>query len=155
MTGHVAWIGTESGRTVTLTRRNLLQRTLWLVPGAMLTLLAACGESSPNGSRESDLSTCSSGGDCDTSGVVDIALSGSHSHDVPLTQEDLDQAQDVTLTLGETQGHTHTLELSSDALADIDDGLLLRLESSEEAGHSHCVSFNCGTSGGGGGGYGY
>jgi hypothetical protein len=74
---------------------------------------------------------------------------------VPLTQDDLDQGKAVTLTLTGQPTHTHTLKLSSAKLSDIDDGSLLMVESSTDAGHSHCISFNCGMSSGGGGGYGY
>jgi hypothetical protein len=89
--------------------------------------------------------------------VVNISVSGSHSHTVPFTQDELDQGDAVTLTLTGQTSHTHTLNLSSAKLSDIDDGLSLLAESSTDNGHSHCVSFNCGKSsgGGGGGGYGY
>lgn len=142
-------------------RRAFLKNAMVWVPTGVVALgalLAACGDSSSGSSAdESSLSTCSADGTCDTGGDISDAIASNHSnaHTVELTQAEVDADAKITLALtsGGTDNHTHTVTLTAAMLTDIADGFQLHVDSSTTSGHSHCVTFNCSTGSGGGGGY--
>ena len=137
-------------------RRFLKNALIWLPAGtaALGALLAACSDSSDS-ADESALSDCSLDGTCDTSSAIHDAIANNHGHSVSLSQAEVDAGKAVspTLTMGGADDHIHTVTLTAAMIADIKAGMQLHVDSSNEPGHSHCVTFNCSTGGGGGGGY--
>ena len=146
----------RANRSNSIGRRTFLLGSLGLPPIiAALFAAVSCSDDSSGGGAESALSNCTDTGTCEAGGDFNVAISGNHGHTVPLTAAEAAAGMEQTIatTMALTNGHTHTVMLTAAMLADLADGLKLRVTSSSTEGHSHCITFNCSTGSGGGGGY--
>lgn len=126
----------------TLDRRTFtLESALAILSGVVITISNnACG----GGSTNPTPTPTPTPGPTPTPAAGDKpgAISSNHGHTVTITGAQLTAGGAVSLQLTTGSGHTHSLALSSGEVTSIAANQRVSHESSDDAGHTHTVTFN-------------
>jgi hypothetical protein len=95
-------------------------------------LTAACG-----GDDDDDDELDSDGASCKA------AIGTNHGHSMSLSAADVMAGVDKTYDIKGSSAHTHTVEITAAAFADMTPGSVVVVTSSTDAGHSHDVTITC------------
>jgi hypothetical protein len=71
------------------------------------------------------------------------AIGTNHGHTMPLSSADVMAGVDKTYGIQGSSAHSHTVEITAAAFANMTPGSVYVLESSTDAGHSHEVTITC------------
>jgi hypothetical protein len=118
-----------------LTRREFSAESLTaLFTGVAITITGCGGDDSP--------SPTSPGGSAGGSGDRSGAISANHGHVATVTSVQLNSGSSVTLNIQGTSDHPHTVTLTAAEVTQIRDGQRVSKTSSNDAAHTHSVTFN-------------
>jgi hypothetical protein len=101
----------------------------------------ATSEGADTGMTTASETTAAAGG-CEMDPGVTIAANHGHALEVPLA--DVVAAADVTYDIQGTSGHTHSVTLTADQFAMLQEGTPVAVTSTVGDGHSHEVTVDCG-----------
>ena len=127
------------------TTAQCISRRKFTVAAAMAVLsgvaisVSGCGGGS-SGSPASPSPT--SGGTTSAGGDKTGTISSNHGHSAVITSAQLGASGGITLNIQGTSGHNHTVALSGAELSAIAGNQRVSKESSNDAGHTHTVTFN-------------
>ena len=113
-------------------RREFLARAGLVATWAAVSVrVSGCGE---------DESNPMDGGDGDVVGSV--SSSAGHTHAVSISAAAVAAGNAVTLTLSTSSGHDHHVSLTAEQVMDIGAGTQVVVDSTNDSGHLHVVTFN-------------
>ena len=116
----------------TLGRRNFtLQSSLAVLGGVAITVTGCSSTSGPTSPSPTPSPS-------NVTGSVAV----NHGHEAVVTGAELMAANALSLNIQGAATHPHTVELTADDLAQIDDGARVSRDSSSDDGHRHTVTFN-------------
>ena len=127
-----------------LNRRQFTQEaSLAFLAGVSVTM-AACGGGSGGGSGgDYGSPTASSTPQPSTASSSKTGqISDNHGHQAVITSAQLQAGGAVALDIAYQAGHSHTVNLPTQALQEIKDGKPVQTNSSTAEGHMHSVTFN-------------
>jgi len=114
--------------TKTLDRREFTRQGAMAALSGVAIVISGCSSASP---------TAPSGG-MDLSGSV----SANHGHTAVITSAQLNGDNSLQLDIKGSSDHTHSVQLSSDDVAQIASGERVSRQSSNDQAHTHMVTFN-------------
>jgi hypothetical protein len=118
---------------MTMTRKEFMGTLLTGV--ATLTVVEACGNSSPPPPGNPP------GASCDNGTAADIA--DNHGHVLDVSKEDVKAGADKTYDIMGTAGHTHSVTITAADFARLAANTSIREISTIGANHSHVVAVSC------------
>jgi spore coat protein U-like protein len=118
-----------------ISRREFTLAAAMAVLSGVAISVSACGGGSSSASPASPSPTGSS---TDKVG----SISANHGHSAVITSAQLGTAGGITLNIQGSAGHPHTVALTGGELSTIAGSQRVAKESSNDAGHSHTVTFN-------------
>lgn len=122
-----------------LTRRDFTLAAAMAVLSGVAISVSGCGGSSYSSPASPSSSDPSSTG---ASGNKAGTISANHGHSAVITSAQLGLSGGIALNIEGTAGHPHTVALTGADLAAIAGGQRVSKESSNDAAHSHTVTFN-------------
>ena len=116
----------------TINRREFtLQTALAMLSGVAITV-SGCGSVTP-------VSPSPTPG---ASGAVSGSISANHGHTAVISHAQLTGGGSLALDIRGSSEHSHTITLSQSDLASISAGQRVSVQSTNDTGHSHTVTFN-------------
>ena len=124
----------------TLGRREFTVASAMAVLSGVAITVTGCGGSNSSPASPSTPTTppATGGGGADVVGTVD----SNHGHSAVVTAAELASATEIVLGIRGNSDHGHSVRLTADELTAIGAGQRVSKESSEDASHSHRVTFN-------------
>ena len=122
-----------------ISRREFTLAAAMAVLSGVAISVAGCG-GSDSGSPASPTPTTS--GTTSTGGDRTGAISANHGHTAVVAAAQLGASGGITLNIQGSSGHPHTVALSGAELSAIAANQRVSKESSNDAGHTHTVTFN-------------
>jgi hypothetical protein len=124
----------------TLGRREFTAASAMALLSGVAITVTGCGGSSSSPTSPSTPAPAppAGGGGGDVTGTV----GSNHGHTAVVTAAELASNDEVVLDIQGTSDHPHSVRLSVDELGMIAAGQRVSKESSEDAAHSHSVTFN-------------
>jgi hypothetical protein len=122
-----------------ISRREFTLAAAMAVLSGVAISVTACGGSdsaSPASPSPASSGTASTGGD--KTGTI----SANHGHTAVIASAQLGASGGITLNIQGSAGHPHTVALSGSDLAAIAANQRVSKDSSNDAGHTHTVTFN-------------
>ena len=120
-----------------ITRREFTLAAAMAVLSGVAISVAGCG-----GSDSASPAAPSPTGSGSTSGDRTGSISANHGHSAVIASAQLGASGGITLNIQGTSAHPHTVALSGADLAAIAANQRVSKESSNDAGHTHTVTFN-------------
>ena len=121
-----------------LTRRDFTLAAAMAILSGVAISVSGCGGSSSSGSPASPSPASSAPAGSDKTG----AISSNHGHSAVITSAQLGASGGITLNIQGSSGHNHTVALTGADLSAIAGNQRVAKESSNDASHSHTVTFN-------------
>ncbi len=136
-----------------MTRKQFLRSALELSAAALgLTVLSACGATTPKPDPDAGIGT--TGGDgsqpggggtasrCESDGT-NSTIGDNHGHVLVVSAQDVVAGAEITYHIQGTSDHDHTVTLSADEFASLQQDRAIMTVSSNDAGHSHTIMVAC------------
>ena len=121
-----------------LTRRDFTLAAAMAILSGVAISVSGCGGSNSSGSPASPSPASSAPAGSDKTG----AISSNHGHSAVITSAQLGASGGITLNIQGSSGHNHTVALTGADLSAIAGNQRVAKESSNDASHSHTVTFN-------------
>ena len=121
-----------------LTRRDFTLAAAMAILSGVAISVSGCGGSSSSGSPASPSPASSAPAGSDKTG----AISSNHGHSAVIASAQLGASGGITLNIQGTSSHPHTVALTGADLSAIANSQRVAKESSNDASHSHTVTFN-------------
>jgi len=122
-----------------LTRRDFtLAAAMAMLSGVAITVSGCGGSSSASPAAPSPTGSGSTPASGDRTGTI----SANHGHSAVIAAAQLGASGGITLNIEGTAGHPHTVALSGAELSAIGANQRVAKESSNDASHTHIVTFN-------------
>jgi hypothetical protein len=118
-------------------RREFSERGLLLLLSGVTITISGCGSSS-SAPATTPTPTPTPAPATDVAGVI----SANHGHTAVVTAAQITAANAVTLHIQGTATHDHTVDLSAAQIGQIGSKQQVAMDSSNNAGHLHTVTFN-------------
>ena len=118
-----------------ISRREFTLAAAMAVLSGVAISVSGCGGDDSSGSPASPSPPPSSG---DKTG----SISANHGHSAVITSAQLGSAGGITLNIQGSAGHPHTVALTGAELSAVAGSQRVAKESSNDAGHTHTVTFN-------------
>lgn len=85
-------------------------------------------------------------GNCVQNGT-DTSISANHGHDLTVSKEDVDAAQEKTYTLSQasTDQHVHSITITAAQFSTLKSNNEITVTSTSNSGHTHSVNVKCAT----------
>jgi hypothetical protein len=124
----------------TLGRREFTAASAMAVLSGVAITVTGCGgsSSSPTSPSTPTPTPAPTGGGQDVTGTV----GSNHGHTAVVTAAELASTEEVVLDIQGTSDHPHSVRLSAAELGMIGAGQRVSKQSSEDASHTHSVTFN-------------
>jgi hypothetical protein len=121
-----------------LTRRDFTLAAAMAILSGVAISVSGCGGSNSSSSPASPTPASSTPTGTDRTG----AISSNHGHAATIASAQLGASGGITLNIQGTSSHPHTVALSGADLSAIAGNQRVAKESSNDASHSHTVTFN-------------
>ena len=121
-----------------LTRRDFTLAAAMAILSGVAISVSGCGGSNSSSSPASPSPASSTPTGSDKTG----AISSNHGHSAVITSAQLGASGGITLNIQGTAGHPHTVALTGAELSTIANNQRVAKESSNDASHTHTVTFN-------------
>jgi len=121
-----------------LTRRDFTLAAAMAILSGVAISVSGCGGSNSSGSPASPSPASSAPAGSDKTG----AISSNHGHSAVIASAQLGASGGITLNIQGTSSHPHTVALTGADLSAIANSQRVAKESSNDASHSHTVTFN-------------
>jgi hypothetical protein len=121
-----------------LTRRDFTLASAMAILSGVAISVSACGGSNSSSSPASPSPTSSTPTGSDKTGTI----SSNHGHSAVIASAQLGASGGITLNIQGSAGHPHTVALTGADLSAIANNQRVAKESSNDASHSHTVTFN-------------
>lgn len=125
-----------------LTRREFTLAAAMAVLSGVAITVAGCGDSSSPAAPSSTGSGSTGSGSTGSSGDRTGAISANHGHSAVISSAQLGASGGITLNIQGTSSHPHTVSLTGADLSAIAGNQRVAKESSNDAAHTHTVTFN-------------
>ena len=123
-----------------LTRRDFTLAAAMAVLSGVAITVSACGGGDSSASPAAPSPTGS--GSTPTSSDRTGSISSNHGHSAVIASAQLGASGGITLNIQGTSSHPHTVALTGAELSAIANSQRVSKESSNDAGHTHTVTFN-------------
>jgi len=123
-----------------ISRREFTLAAAMAVLSGVAISVSACGGGSSSASPSSPSPTGS--GSASSGGDKVGSISANHGHSAVITSAQLGTAGGITLNIEGSAGHPHTVALTGAELSSIAGNQRVAKESSNDASHTHTVTFN-------------
>lgn len=133
-----------------MNRKSFIQKTsVGLMIGIPAISLTACsgsddgGNGNPNPDPDPDPDPDPTG-NCLENGT-DTSISANHGHNLTVSKEDVDAAEEKTYTLSEasTDQHIHEVTITQDQFNSLKSNTEITANSTSQGGHTHSVTVSC------------
>ena len=121
-----------------LTRRDFTLAAAMAILSGVAISVSGCGGGSSSSSPASPSPASSAPAGSDKTG----AISSNHGHSAVIASAQLGASGGITLNIQGTSSHPHTVALTGADLSAIANSQRVAKESSNDASHSHTVTFN-------------
>ncbi len=121
-----------------LTRRDFTLAAAMAILSGVAISVSGCGGSNSSGSPASPTPASSTPTGTDKTG----AISSNHGHSAMVASAQLGASGGITLNIQGTSSHPHTVALTGADLSAIANNQRVSKESSNDASHTHTVTFN-------------
>jgi len=121
-----------------LTRRDFTLAAAMAILSGVAISVSGCGGSNSSSSPASPSPASSAPAGSDKTG----AISSNHGHSAVIASAQLGASGGITLNIQGTSSHPHTVALTGADLSAIANSQRVAKESSNDASHSHTVTFN-------------
>jgi hypothetical protein len=121
-----------------LTRRDFTLAAAMAILSGVAISVSGCGGSNSSSSPASPSPTSSTPTGSDKTGTI----SSNHGHSAVITSAQLGASGGITLNIQGSAGHPHTVALTGADLSAIANNQRVAKESSNDASHTHTVTFN-------------
>lgn len=121
-----------------LTRRDFTVAAAMAILSGVAISVSGCGGGDSSGSPASPTPASSTPAGTDRTG----AISSNHGHSAMIASAQLGASGGITLNIQGTSSHPHTVALTGADLSAIANNQRVSKESSNDASHTHTVTFN-------------